>query len=595
MSSYWKADDTMRIGETVISIPSENGLSYTGGQVVQINVDPSTKFMSGRDSYLDFDVKLSLPSAAGTIPTRLQLDQMGGSCLIKNIRIYDGTRGNLLEEINDYSSYVAVKYDYDSDDSMRNMRSLREGGTSYTIANRGTRGSSQSYVADTATNPYFRKTTGDQNVVAPSNLFTDADFLTAKCCIPLHTGIFANNDSIFPVMLTNGLYIEIDLNSPERVIKQLDSVLRTRRTPLNPVFHSLNGSIAAPNNWTNANGFIDTFYISKENNLFNSDTGGDLVQRCGFVIGETFNFCAQTNNATVPGTFAAGPLTIKELNLNANGLIQVVIATAAIIVGTITSEQDCLFSTAAEDKASYDASYVMSNVSLQISQVHLDPDYEKGMLQKVREGKAVEFDIHTLTNYKHSILNTDRQTTFQIFAQNSRAKSLLVIPQDSSVYTSAQLISSTGTYNILGATAGGGAADPDDTCLLSSRSGMSGVIDELQTIQYQINSRLVPSRPVSVAKIATRASIDNFHLYELEKCLDNAGIVPRSFRSFNENFIFGRGFGVNNSVLDLRGKDLAVILKYTGATEPSKNKLFNSFIFSIRRLRIGQNSVEVIL
>ena len=276
-------------------------------------------------------------------------------------------------------------------------------------------------------------------------------------------------------------------------------------------------------------------------------------------------------------------------------MIQVVLDTARTVTGTITSEQDSLFSTAVEDKASYDASFVMSNVSLQISQVHLDPDYEKGMLQKVREGKAVEFDIHTLTNYKHSILNTDRQTTFQIFAQNSRAKSLLVIPQDSSVYTSAQLISSTGTYNILGSTAGGGDVDPDDTCLLSSRSGMSGCIDELQTIQYQINSRLVPSRPVSVAKISTRASIDSFHLYELEKCLDNAGIVPRSFRAFNENFVFGRGFGVNNSVLDLRGKDLAVILKYTGVTEPTKNKLFNSFIFSIRRLRIGQNSVEVVL
>ena len=594
MSSYWKADDTMRIGETIISIPSENGLSYTGGQVVQINVDPSTKFMSGRDSYLDFEVKLSLPSAAGTVPTRLQLDQMGGSCLIKNIRIYDGTRGNLLEEINDYSSYVAVKYDYDSDDSMRNMRSLREGGTSYTIANRGTRGSSQSYVADTETNPYFRKTSGNQNVTAPSNTFTDADFLTAKCCIPLHTGIFANNDSIFPIMLTNGLYIEIDLNEPERVIKQLDSVLRTRRTPLNPVFHSLNGNVAAPNNWTAGAGFVDTFFISKENNLVNTDAGGDLVSRFPFVVGETIDFCASTNNATVPGTFG-GTLQIKEINAHISGLIQIIVEIARTVTGTITSELDSLFSTAVEDKALYDATYLMSNVSLQISQVHLDPDYEKGMLQKVREGKAVEFDIHTLTNYKHSILNTDRQTTFQIFAQNSRAKSLLVIPQDSSVYNSAQLISSTGTYNVLGATAGGGLVDPDDICLLSSRSGMSGICDELQSVQYQINSRLVPSRPVSVAKISTRASIDAFHLYEIEKCLDNAGIVPRSFRAFNENFVFGRGFGVNNSVLDLRGKDLAVILKYTGTTEPTKNKLFNSFVFSIRRLRIGQNSVEVIL
>ena len=95
-------------------------------------------------------------------------------------------------------------------------------------------------------------------------------------------------------------------------------------------------------------------------------------------------------------------------------------------------------------------------------------------------------------------------------------------------------------------------------------------------------------------KIASRQSIDAFHLYELEKCLDNAGIVPRSFRAFKDNFIFGRGFGVNQGALDLRGKDLAVILKYTGAGVPAKPKLFNSFVVSVRRLMIGQASVSVV-
>ena len=587
MSSYWQADDTMRIGETIISVPSENGLEYTGGQKVQIFVPPSTKYMSGRESYLDFDVKISLPTGT-PVPTRLQLDEMGGSSLIRNIRIYDGSRGQLLEEINDYSSYVGVKYDYDSDDSMRNMRALREGATSHTPANRGTKGTSQTLLADTHTNPYFKRTTGNQTTA-----FSNTDFLTAKCCVPLHTGIFANNDSIFPILLTGGLYIEIDLQDPERVIKQLDSVLRTRRTPLNPVFHSLNGSIAAPNNWGAIAGAVTEFFIAKDNNLFEGGGGDNLVSRCPFVVGETFNFCLDTDNASTPGAFSV-PLEILELNASANGLIQVVLKTGSTITGTLVAGGPVMFSTAVEDKTSYDATYVMSNVSLQISQVHLDPAYERGMLQKVSEGKAVEFDIHTLTNYKHSILAGDLQTTFQIFAQNSRAKSLLVIPQDASVYTTAQLLSSTGTYNILGATTGGADVDPDDTCLLSNRSAMSGVIDELQTIQYQLNGRLVPSRPVSVAKISTRASIDAFHLYELEKCLDNAGIVPRSFSKFNENFVFGRGFGVNRSVLDLRGKDLAVILKYTGAT-PQKNKLFNSYVFHIRRLIIKDSSVSVVL
>ena len=258
-----------------------------------------------------------------------------------------------------------------------------------------------------------------------------------------------------------------------------------------------------------------------------------------------------------------------------------------------------MYSTAVADAASYDASYEISNVNLIVSQVMLDPDYEAGMISKVREGRAVEFDILSTTNYKHSILATDRQTTFQIFAQNSRAKALLVIPQDSSVYTSAQLISGSGTYVIQGTNYtvdNTTSKQPADICLASTRSAYTGICDELSSIQYTINGKRVPSREISTKKIATRNSIDAFHLYELEKTLDNSGIAPRSFSEFMTNFVFGRSFsaGGQGGVLDLRGKDLAVILKYQTSTAPSKPKLFNSYVFHVRRLVISDGSVEVI-
>ena len=47
--------------------------------------------------------------------------------------------------------------------------------------------------------------------------------------------------------------------------------------------------------------------------------------------------------------------------------------------------------------------------------------------------------------------------------------------------------------------------------------------------------------------------------------------------------------------MDLRGKDLAVILKYQEATEPTKGKLFNSFVFHLRRFMIRDGSVDVIV
>jgi hypothetical protein len=587
MSTYWRADDSMKVGETKISIPSENGLEYDAGQKVQFFVPPTTKFMDGRETYLEFNVKLSLPS--GGVPTRLQLDKCT-STLIKNLRVYDGTRGNLIEEIANYDSYVAVKYDYEKDASTENLRALREGCLVQTTDNRSDSGTTKNGLMNTTTNPYFKRTFGNQNAS-----FTDDDFLTAKVCIPLHTGIFSNSQTIFPLMLTQGLYMEIDLNESENVIKQLDSVLRDRRTPANPFFHSLNGS-TSPDDWVNGS-TSDTFFVDTDNNL----DGNDRVARFPFVVGETINFCSSANNGSKSTLSATATIDAINLSTDANGgagLIQVDLTDTITNNGSDIDPTFVLYSTAVADASSYDASYKVSNMNLVVSQVHLDPAYENGMMSKVREGGAIEFDITSLTNYKHSILASDRQTNMQIFANNSRAKSLLIVPQDNTVYTSAEKISGSGTYVVKGTNYSNASElqkDDADTCIASNRSAYTGIVDELSSIQYVIDGRRVPSREISTKKLATSNSLDTFHLYELEKCLDSAGIPPKSFSAFLDNFVFGRSFSASaqNGAMDLRGRDLSVVLKYLGTGTPQKNKIFNSYVFHLRKLIIRDGSLEV--
>lgn len=590
MSSYWSADDSVRIGETKVSVPSENGLSYSPGQKIQLFIDPSTKYMDGRETYLSMNVKISLP--AGKAPTRLQLDKCS-SVLIKNLRIYDGSRGQLLEEISDYASYVTVKYDYDKDKNVENMRALREGCAVHTPENRGTEGTTRSAMANTVTNPWFKATTGNQ-----STAFDDTDFLDAKICIPLHTGIFANSETIFPVGMTNGLYLEIDLNDSANILKQLDSVMRDVRTPLNPHFHSLNGS-STPNTWT-AGTETTSIYVDTQNNL----DGVNRVSRFPFVVGEKFKFCKANNNGSGSAFHGDVPLTISAINLSQSanasaGLIEVQFQNASVKAGakTITSDY-VMYSTSVAEESSYDASYTVSNVNLIVSQVQLDPAYERGMIQKVREGKAIEFDIPSVTNYKHSILASDRQVSYQVFAQNSRAKALMVVPQDSSVYTSAQLISASGTYVISGTNyTSETGKNAEDTCLASTRSAYTGISDRISSLQYTINGRRQPNREISLKKIATKESIDALHLYELEKVLDNSAIQPKSFSEFQNNFVFGRGFsaGGQNGVLDLRGKDLGVIVKYLTSDSPDKPKMFQSYVAHLRRLVLRSDSIEVVI
>ena len=216
-----------------------------------------------------------------------------------------------------------------------------------------------------------------------------------------------------------------------------------------------------------------TFYIREDRNSMVN------VDQFPFVVGETFNFARIDNNGSK--SVLSATATIAEINASSaaddgNGLIE--IKTDTVLTnntGVNISQVWAMYSTAVCDASTYDCSYEVSNVNLIVSQVILDPAYEAGMMRKVQEGKAIEFDIMSTTNYKHSILATDRQTTFQIFAQNSRAKSLLVVPQDSTVYTSAQQISGSGTYVIVGTDSTVNSSTDkqvnQDICITNTRSG----------------------------------------------------------------------------------------------------------------------------
>ena len=61
-----------------------------------------------------------------------------------------------------------------------------------------------------------------------------------------------------------------------------------------------------------------------------------------------------------------------------------------------------------------------------------------------------------------------------------------------------------------------------------------------------------------------------------------------------ENFLVVRGFGgSSDGAMDLRGKDLAILLNYSESTAPTKNKTFSTFVCYVKRIRIRGGLVEV--
>ena len=633
MSSYWSSENVVQIGEHQVSVPAEQGLSYTVGATGRrVSFDiPSTsvEMLSGKDSYLEFDMDIQYPThvAGDGNSTRLQLDPAGAGMMVQNIRIYDGGRGNLIEEINEYNQIVALKHDYDKDDSLKGVRGLEQGATTYSPFTKGTRGSSKSDMADILTNPWFKAVPDvTQNDTAPTQEWDgNVRKSNVHCCVPLLTGIFTG--SVYPNMLT-GLYIEIDLMPAPRIIRQLDSVVKSRRRTLNPYLWGLRATgagagapgagavidvgAAGANNLPAGSAIeFDGAWLSLQTN---SIVG---VDSCPFVVGESIGFASgipgtanfdQEADTEIAGGAQKSPVIksisvdggqgnriFLEFEVGAGAYVNAVggggfpVRTVGVNIAGANVDT-VLFSDSASQSVrvvqSFPVSYNVNNLNLVCHVVDMDAQYKSGMLQKARDGSAIEFDIHSMTNYKNSMLASERQTSFLIHAQNRKAKSLCVIPTDSTVYTNNDLLCSGNTYET--------TADEMDGVLNSARSGITGCCDFLSQVQYQINGNLVPSRPVSTRKIATRKSIDAFHIFELEKTLANANITPHSFSKFMDNFVVGRGFAHNSGVMDLRDKDLSVQLSYEETTAPTKPKMMSSFVFHIRRVMIRGGATTVI-
>ena len=602
--SYWKNEELKPVKQTQRSIPSRNGLSYSGGQRVELVIPPNIKLFDGRKTYLNFNVLLSLP--AGASPTRLMLDPvLGGQSLIKNVRIYSngavGGGRTLLEEIVDYNVKVGIQYDYDADESMRKMRALKEGACINTPANRCNRGTSVSYAIDTKTNPYFQ----GQGADPTTEPFTNAKMLNQKISIPLHTGIFADSFKAFPNEIVGGCLVEIDLESPERCVKQLDSVSKNRRPRHNPVFAGIDlgaGLVA----WRN-NGATDkntALWCKMDNNIVS-------VENFPFVVGEKVGICKKDTitsiaNLELASSGAESHITITEISVDATHTNYIKVSYAetqnsATDSEVITIDDAWILYSASVDHArpttantlkaldSYSVGMVVSNVELVVQSLELTPDEEKKMMDGLKNNGSLELDIISATNYKHSLLKENRQATINLPLSNTRAKSVVVVPTDAEVYNSAQRIGAIGTYIEEQKT----AQDVFDVMLRSNRSGMVGCIDSMTEYIMNIDDELTPSRPVSVKKANKGLSISAQHLAELDKALNQGGIVPRSFSEYNRNFCFGRAYSSGNGVADLRNRTNQIQISYNETSAPSVNKLLMCWVFHLRKIIVSQNSISV--
>ena len=546
--SFWTSEEKIPIAQTKVSIPAQHGLEYSPGQKCEFHLPSGVGFFQPKESYLNLTCQIE-QSLVGD-PTRLQLDaETGLQVLVKDVRIYSGGSGRiLLEEYQNYNTLVALKYDYETNDTLKAKRALTEGATCWSSDTRSTTGMAQTMQNNLIENPYYKPLPAQTGSAASA--FNNASYREVKGLIPLQTGIF-QNDKIFPIAMTEGLVVEIVFEDARRVFRTLDQTSRFRHLQANPFFMSVaNPTTTAPNSAptlaaaTNASQF-NNFYVRRDNcQGWSSD-----ISAFPFVVGEEVRFINASTGVDNP-SIASGSTTTK-------------IKAVSYVSGAINAIK-----------------------------VEMPSGYTSKLASMMKSGGAMNYDFTSATNYKVSQLRNERVANLRLPLMESRAKAVLCIPTDASASGTKQLLSAQTTY-ITDFDLQCDAATRPWNANHTQRTGLVGVSDQITAYQLFYDGSLNPSRKVSCAKISGKKSVDQQPLIELEKALVMGGIKPFSMLKFRENFCIGRPLSLQNGVYDARGKDFSLQCEYQEATAPTIDKLWMNWCIHLRRIVISGSAISL--
>jgi hypothetical protein len=587
--SFWTSEEKIPIAQTKVSIPAEHGLEYSPGNKCEFQIPSGIGFFQPKESYLNLTCQIEKSSVGD--PTRLQLDaETGLQVLIRDLRIYSGGSGRiLLEEFQNYNTLVALKYDYETNDTLKAKRGLTEGATVYSAESRSTTGMPQTQQNNLTQNPYFKP-------LPKANFFNktwvNGSYLAVKGLIPLHTGIFSN-DKIFPIAMTEGLVVEIIFEDARRVFRTLDQTNRFRHLQGNPFFHSVNGSNTAPDEPSPANGSAFTsFYVRRDNS---QGWSGD-ISAFPFVVGEEFRFINASTGVDNPsvanGSTVAKIKQIEYVAGSTNAIKVTVEGATGYRCSASLTQEHVMYSRSVLAASTYSPTYKISNAEFVIQKVEMPAGYTSKLAQMMKAGGAMNYDFVSATNYKISQLKGERVANLRLPLVESRAKSILCIPTDASASGTKELLSCQNTYITdydLEADASTRAWNANH----SQRTGLVGVSDHLTSYQLFYDGALNPSRKVFCSKISGKKSIDQQPLIELEKALVMGGIKPFSMLKFRENFAIGRALSLQNGVYDARGKDFGLQVEYQESTAPTIDKLWNCWSVHLRRIVISGSSISL--
>ncbi len=570
--------------------PSDKQKSYVAGDTIRFHIPQFDAFVDPRQTRLNFKVRVEDADALCRFSNKC-----GVHSLIEGIRVYDANTNLQLETLQNYNAMAEKFHLYSENTTIRNKRGLIEG-LEYTSRNFDSELYDNYPARTTDTSQLFNheyKTGSELNRTYTATASPTSDPNTIEVALHLYSGILgALSSKMFPVVLTNGLRIEIDLASSSQALElwtaegMVDNnglvdtsigsgdscrfgIIRPTPTDANP--------LTAVELYTEKNAGFNQICITGGANTAPTQASIDagcgivknqLVGAVNLVVGKTLY--GWTNEA-VPVWTNMGVITSVACNAGVDngGLMRVVVGLdgsgadgdlftggAGRGDGAVATQNTC--GVRDGDFYATPPKIVVDEVQFIVKTLQPPQAYVNSMLKQVSTSEGVNYDYLTIDTYRNNILAGERVAQLNVPTLNHRATSIMTLPISN--------------------------AKPNDVRF----NNLKTIIDTASNYNYLIDNKLQPTRKVRLSQLSqTIPKTEQLALFECEKALSSIKIQPRQLDYQAENFFIGRALARYGGVYNLAETGNASLR--VEFTQPTENKLMITYIGGIRRLVINKD------
>lgn len=540
-------ENEYRANDNSLFIPTKKLKIFPDAQGVDIkaNGKGTSQFIFSLPDYLNF-------VNPETLRLRFNLQMSGRgmpkpdpsaatSSLFRHMRVQTQNGLNLLEEVAEYSSRVAMEYSYGQDDGVIHNRELNEGLS----------------LTDNSAQQLF----WNSQPLPSANITAANTSKKVAISIPLWSGILGPEASVMPVAALGGVKLTMETNNLKKSIRLANDSKKGGKKSL------LVKTQVAAADWNNADVAHIQDIVCK----------GTDAQDSGFEVGDAVYYTAGGVDTLIGLVVSVGNVA-GDYVLKVKGNVPINTDWKLLAVDTelytlpkdrfegwspTTNMQGGGGNAAinlAVAQAAVKVDYTITDLEMIVEQVQPPESYVNDMIKKINSSSGLVMNYKNTTLHKVNLVGTTGLLNASIPNTSKRVYSLNAMP-----------LASTDTFD-----AGNLVAKPD----------------AIESYQFVINDQLVPDQKVPLSRLSmTPAYVEQLHLQELRKSLINSGVFVKSLQNADKNFIIGRAVSLFGAVSDITKSDLSLRMEYGDATY---QKTLNVYVCTARTLVIQQNNIEVV-